>query len=92
MTVTIDDRLVPRDLRDEADVEAWFRALVDAGLNFHPEESFRQMVDLDTGGACFSAEVADRLDRLMARAYEVCDDPCEVGVRVFQSALGGVSK
>jgi hypothetical protein len=35
MTVTMDDRLAPRDLRDEADVEAWFRALVDAGLNFH---------------------------------------------------------
>jgi len=92
MTATIDDRLAPRDLRDEADVEAWFRALVDAGLNFHPEESFRQMVDLDTGGACFSAEVADRLDRLMARAYEVCEDPCEVGIRVFHSALGGATR
>jgi hypothetical protein len=80
----LNEALAPATLPDEAAVEAWLRALLAAGINFHPEESFRELVDLNTGAKCFRAEDANRLDRLMDRAYELCD-PCEVAVRVFEA-------
>jgi len=86
-TMKVDGPLAPSSLPDEAAVEAWLQALLDAGINFHPEESFGEMVYVGTGAACFSAEDAERLDRLMAMAYEVCD-PCEVGVRLFEAREG----
>ena len=87
VAISLDRELAPATLADEAAVEAWLRALLAAGINFHPEESFRELVDLKTGAKCFSAEDAIRLDRLMERAYELCD-PCEVAVRVLERSGG----
>lgn len=84
VAISLDEELAPAALRDEAAVEAWLRALLAAGINFHPEESFRELVEVETGARCFSAEDARRLDRLMDRAYELCD-PCEVAVRVLEA-------
>lgn len=84
VALDLNEGLAPATLPDEAAVEAWLRALLAAGINFHPEESFRELVDLKTGASCFSAKDASRLDRLMDRAYEVCD-PCEVAVRVLEA-------
>jgi hypothetical protein len=88
-TFSIDERTAPATLADLAAVEDWLRALLDAGINFHPEESFAEMVFFDTGEKCFRPEDAERLDRLMERAYELCD-PCEIAVRIFE-ARGGVT-
>jgi hypothetical protein len=84
VALNLNEELAPAALPDEAAVEAWLRALLVAGINFHPEESFRELVDVRTGARCFSAEDARRLDRLMDRAYELCD-PCEIAVRVFEA-------
>lgn len=84
VAVSLNQELAPVALPDEAAVEVWLRALTAAGINFHPEESFRELVDVRTGARCFSTEDARRLDRLMDRAYELCD-PCEVAVRVFEA-------
>ncbi|MGE0065817.1 MAG: hypothetical protein AB7T48_00530, partial [Solirubrobacterales bacterium] len=75
VAVDLNEELAPSTLPDEAAVEAWLRALLAAGNNFHPEESFRELVDVRTGARSFSAEDARRLDRLMDRAFEHCD-PC----------------
>jgi hypothetical protein len=85
VAVSLNEELAPAALPDEAAVEAWLRALIAAGINFHPEESFRELVNFKTGARCFSAEDAKRLDRLMDRAYELCD-PCELAVRVLEAA------
>ncbi|HSR94762.1 MAG TPA: hypothetical protein VLK56_07840 [Solirubrobacterales bacterium] len=74
--------MAPATLSDLAAVEAWLGALLNAGINFHPEESFGELVDLKTGARCFSVSDANRLDRLMDRAYELCD-PYEVAVRLI---------
>lgn len=87
VAISLDGELAPATLADEAAVEAWLWALLAAGINFHPEESFRELVDFKTGAKCLSAEDASRLDRLMARAYELCD-PCEVAVRVLERSEG----
>lgn len=83
-TFKIDERTAPASLSDVSAVEEWFRALLDAGINFHPEESFGEMVFFETGDKLFRPEDAARLDRMMERAYELCD-PCEIAVRVFES-------
>jgi hypothetical protein len=83
-TLTIDQRTAPASLRDLAAVEDWLRALLDAGINFHPEESFGELVFVGTGDKCFRPVDANRLDRLMERAYELCD-PCEVSVRIIEA-------
>jgi hypothetical protein len=82
VALELNEALAPATLPDEAAVEAWLRALLAAGINFHPEESFRELVDLKTNAKCFRAGDASRLDQLMDRAYELCD-PCEVAVRII---------
>lgn len=81
---TIYERTAPASLPDVPAVEEWLRALFDAGINFHPEDSFGELVFIETGDKCFRPEHAARLDRLMKRAYELCD-PCEIAVRIFES-------
>jgi hypothetical protein len=82
MTIKLDEKLAPADLADEADVEEWFRRLVERGINFHPEETFEEMVNLKTGARTFSRKDARRLDELMDRANEICE-PSAVALRVF---------
>lgn len=82
-TMNLDERIAPIDLSTESAVAKWFRALLARGINFHPEESFAELVNGDTGRPLFSAEDAERLDALMGLAYEVCD-PCGVALRLVR--------
>jgi hypothetical protein len=82
-TMKLDERIAPIDLSSETTVAEWFRALLARGINFHPEESFAELVNGDTGRPLFSAEDAERLDALMGLAYEVCD-PCGVALRLVR--------
>ena len=80
--IDLDPQIAPARLDDEKDVEEWFRALHAKGINFHPEESFRELVQLKTGVKLFRTEDADRLDDLMDRAADLCE-PSEVALRVL---------
>ncbi|MGE5527505.1 MAG: hypothetical protein ACM3Q9_02445 [Methanosarcina sp.] len=82
-TMKLDEKIAPIDLSTETAVAEWFRALRGRGINFHPEESFAELVNGETKRPLFSAEDAERLDALMGLAYEVCD-PCGVALRLIQ--------
>jgi hypothetical protein len=82
-TMKLDEKIAPIDLSTETAVAEWFRALRARGINFHPEESFAELVHGETGRPLFSAEDAERLDALMGLAYEVCD-PCGVALRLVR--------
>jgi hypothetical protein len=86
-TMKLDENIAPIDLSTETAVAEWFRALRARGINFHPEESFAELVDGETGRPLFSAEDAERLDALMGLAYEVCD-PCGVALRLIREPDG----
>lgn len=86
-TMKLDEKIAPIDLSTETAVAEWFRALRARGINFHPEESFAELVNGETGRPLFSAEDAERLDALMGVAYEVCD-PCGVALRLIQEPDG----
>lgn len=90
-TMKLDEKIAPIDLSTETAVAEWFRALRARGINFHPEESFAELVNGETGPPLFSAEDAERLDALMGLAYEVCD-PCGVALRLVQEPDGGPAR
>ncbi|TMK57406.1 MAG: hypothetical protein E6G51_06485 [Actinobacteria bacterium] len=82
-TMKLDEKIAPIDLSTETAVAEWFRALLARGVNFHPKESFAELVNGETGRPLFGAEDAERLDALMGIAYEVCD-PCALAVRLVR--------
>lgn len=90
-TMKLDERIAPLDLSTETAVAEWFRALRARGINFHPEESFAELVNGETGRPLFSAEDAERLDALMGLAYEVCD-PCGVALRLIREPDGDAAR
>ncbi len=90
-TMKLDEKIAPIDLSTETAVAEWFRALRVRGINFHPEESFAELVNGETGRPLFSAEDAERLDALMGLAYEVCD-PCGVALRLIREPDGGPAR
>lgn len=90
-TMKLDERIAPIDLSTETAVAEWFRALLAAGISFHPEESFAELVNGETGRPLFSAEDAERLDALMGIAYEVCD-PCGVALRLVREPDGDAAQ
>lgn len=77
----LDDQIAPADLSTESAVDAWFRVLRARGVEFHPEETFTELINTDTGKPTFRVEDAEQLDRRMRLAYEVCD-PCGVALRL----------
>ncbi len=84
--IELDDGLAPQELPDEAAVESWFRELISRGINFHPEETFAEIVD-GSGARTFLPEDAERLDVLMRKASRVCD-PTTVAMRLSYERLG----
>lgn len=67
------------------DVRAWFEALTEAGISFHPEESFEDVVEFSSGLRSFRPDEARSMDAAMVAAYRLCDDPCEVALAVMGS-------
>lgn len=68
-----------KELSSLSDVKEFFGWLADEGVNFHPEDSFKNMATL-------SADEADELDELMDQAWSICErenvDICEVACEV----------
>ena len=67
-------------VRTAADRARFFDALLDAGLNFHPDTPFDDYVNLSDNTRSFSDREARRLDALMAQCFEVRGDPYGAGL------------
>lgn len=77
----------PEPLETREDVVSWFHALLDAGISFHPEDTFTEVGhtgDNDEWVAAFSDEDAARMDRAMEKAYAIVGDACEVAIEVIE--------
>ena len=55
------------------DVNIFAKDLIAEGLNFRPDEDFRNYVNLETGEDTYTVEEAGIRNKLMARCFEVCD-------------------
>lgn len=76
----IRDPQVTRPVLDtEADVADWFRRLFDAGVSFHPDDSFLDTVEAN-GFPTFTESDARAMDRAMERAHDLTDDPARLAL------------
>lgn len=74
-------------LNNADDVRAWFDAMLDAGIRFHPEDTFRDMSDTATGALTFTDAEAEAMDAGMERAYELVDNPCTMALEAAWKRL-----
>lgn len=67
------------------DVEAFFHHIVyDRKVNFHPDDSFEDYIDILTKEASFTSDECNIYNRLMDEAFEVCE--CE-GVDIYEIGI-----
>lgn len=92
MQQDVKDRILKaREFKTRADVLAWFRELLDAGVNFHPEDSGVGLVDIETSEPTFSAAEAGLYDALMKQATIACEfaykDVCALACEAFDQFM-----
>lgn len=79
------------ELRTVDDVREWFRSLLADGCSFHPDESFLDMVNRETGTPTFALEHAVALDNRMDRATAIARgagrDVCEIALEAMSAYL-----
>lgn len=73
------------EINTKKDVKFFFRELMDNDINFHPDDSFSQIIDWRTDEKVFSDTEAERLDSLMATCFDVCQS--QDGNKVYQIAI-----
>jgi hypothetical protein len=64
-----------KEIKNTQDVAAFFTYLVEVEkLNFHPDESFDQYVNLDTKEQSYTVEECTVRDKLMEKCFLVCEN------------------
>ena len=57
------------------EIKDFFHHIVyDLGINFHPDDDFKDYVSYETGERTMDDEQAELYNRLMDEAFEVCDN------------------
>lgn len=60
-------------IKSVEDVKAFFNYLAnDRKVNFHPDNSFDEYINVSTGKQTFSDEECQLFDRLMEECFDVC--------------------
>ena len=76
-----------QEIKTVDDVKDFFNELKSEGLNFHPDTSFADYVNIETGLTFYTEEEVKRRDGLLNQAFEVCDnvniDIYEIGLDIF---------
>lgn len=95
MEQNIKDKILKaREFKTRADIAAWFRELLDAGINFHPEDGGHVLVDIETHKPTFTRAEQILYNALMDNVWDCCSidfnepvDPCEIAYEVFNQWL-----
>ena len=63
------------------EVKSFFRHIVyDLGINFHPDDDFKNYVNYETGKRTMNNDQAELYNRLMDESFEVCgEEVYEIG-------------
>lgn len=77
------------EIKTKTDVKKFFEYLVnDLRVNFHPDDSFRDIVEYKTYGRFFDDEAADYLDKKMdACFFLVGEEIYNIGCEVFDAFM-----
>ena len=73
------------------EVKDFFRHIVyDLGINFHPDDDFKEYVDYATGERTMDDNQAELYNRLMDEAFDACEDEemvYEIGYDLLKERL-----
>lgn len=85
-----DKILAPRVFYTRDNVLGWFAELLEAGVNFHPEDSGADLIDIGTSEPTFTEDEAKRYDALMKAATVACgldggEDVCALACDAWEA-------
>lgn len=64
-----------QSIQTTSDVEHFFKYLIEReSLNLHPDEDFKNYINLDTHLPTYSPEEAEFRNKLMEACFEICDE------------------
>ena len=72
------------DIKTLDDVKVFTKLLMDEGTNVHPDEDFNNYVIMETGSYTYTADESSLRNKLMAKAFEVCESCNEDIYNVMQ--------
>ncbi|MDI1324239.1 MAG: hypothetical protein PSV36_15920 [Algoriphagus sp.] len=75
-----------------SEVEDFFIHLIEKeSLNFHPDDDFKNYINLDTQLPSYSVEEAEFRNKLMEACFEICDqeesDIYQIGLKILFDKL-----
>jgi hypothetical protein len=68
------------NIKNLADVAEFARTVIRNGVNLHPDDDFRNYVNLETGKNTYTDKEALTLNRHMAKAFRICN---KYGVDIY---------
>lgn len=61
-------------INNTQDVIAFAKQLVKEGVNFHPDEDFKNYINTETYEATYTEEEAELRNTLMAQCFTICEE------------------
>ncbi len=81
-----------QSIQSISDVEHFFKYLIDKeDLNLHPDEDFKNYINLETDLPSYSLEEAEFRNKLMEACFEICEkeevDIYHIGLQILLDKL-----
>jgi len=76
--------IVITEINSKDDVVLFATELIAEGVNFQPDEDFRNFINLKTGEETYTAKQAAVRNKLMDCSFEVCD---QLGIDVYDLTM-----
>lgn len=79
-------------IQTTADVEKFINCLIqEENLNFHPDEDFKNYVQVDTGLPSYTEEEAELRNHLLDQSFDICEryqaDIYQIGIEILFNQL-----
>lgn len=62
-----------KQIKTTKDVVAFAKQLIKEGVNFHPDDEFKNYINLETNEPTYSTEEAEFRNKLMNQCFAVCE-------------------
>jgi hypothetical protein len=73
-----------KDIKNLNNVNAFVKQLIKESVNFHPDEDFKNYIDIETKLPTYSKEEAELRNKLLDQCFEVCE---KEGVDIYDFTM-----
>ena len=73
-----------KQINTSNDVVAFAKQLINEGVNFHPDDDFKNYINLETDEPTYSNEEAELRNELMNQCFAVCE---KNGVDIYDTMI-----